>query len=359
MKLTEDIDEFHDGQRIEDLLGDPGDISESRLERLQRFALAYLIAPGRIAWEDWRAKFGIAVVGLFLFMALVWEKMYGQAYHNIAPRLVKPFDSQHKQFIFGIEEFSVGPWTYTGIWQYPLGTDELGRPILMRIVNAAPLMLELLIAGAIVSVGIAIFMGVVAGYKGGFVDELLMGITDVVLTIPGLPLIVLLAAIFEPSDPFLLGMLLAIDNWPGLARSLRSQVLTIRTESYVEASRSMGVATGTIVGVDIIPQLMPYVLINAAQAGRSVITEAVALYFLGFLPASQGNWGRMMDNAYQYGAISNPEIFYLILWPMLVLTLLSFGLVLLSQGLDQIFNPRLRARHMQEDEDARIDPSNN
>jgi peptide/nickel transport system permease protein len=103
---------------------------------------------------------------------------------------------------------------------------------------------------------------------------------------------------------------------------------------------------------------MPYVLINAAQAGKKVITEAVALYFLGFLPMSQGNWGRMMDRAYQYGAITNLDIFYLILWPMLVLSLLSFGLVLLSQGLDQVFNPRLRARHLQEGNEARLDPSN-
>lgn len=348
MKLTEDLAELDDSRNIEELLGEPDAVEETRFDSYRRLLNAYVVAPLRIALGDWRAVFGISVVGFFLFMALVWEKMYGRAWQNSAPRLVRPFDSTYTHEVFGVS-----------VWQYPLGTNQFGQPVLQRLVNAAPAMMELLLAGAVVSTGLAVFMGVTAGYKGGFVDSLLMGITDVVLTIPGLPLIVLLAAIFQPKDPFVLGMLLAIDNWPGLARALRSQVLTIRDESYVEASRTMGVSDSAILGADVVPQLMPYILINSAQAGKSVITEAVALYFLGFLSSSTGNWGRMMDQAYQYGAVTNPDIFYLLLWPMLVLTILSFGLVLLSQGLDQIFNPRLRARHMQEDEEAaRLDPAN-
>lgn len=203
-------------------------------------------------------------------------------------------------------------------------------------------MVELVIAGSVVSVGVAVLVGTVAGYKGGSVDEVLMGVTDIALTVPGLPLILLLAAVFQPRDPLVLGLILAIDSWPGLARSIRSQILTIRDESYVEASRSMGVSTAGILRRDVLPQITTYVLINAATAGKAVITQAVALYFLNFIQISSANWGQMMDTAYRNGAISNPDRFYLILWPMLALALFSFGLILLSQGMDKIVDPRLR-----------------
>lgn len=341
MKLIERPDEKERRHRVEDLF-DVGstDGKTSRFQRYQhRFKLS-VVAPLQIAWDDWRSRFGFFVVLGFLFMAWVWAPLTPRAFTNSAPRLVQPFDWEYSTMVFGIP-----------FWEYPLGTNDVGQPILQRIVNAAPAMVELIIAGAVVSTGVAIFVGTTAGYKGGWIDDILMGITDIMLTIPGLPLVVLLASVFEPRDPFILGMILAIDNWPGLARSLRSQVLTIRQESYVEASRTMGFSSNSILQSDIVPQLMPYVLINAASAGKVVIIEAVGLYFLGFLPSSAPNWGRMLDRAYQFGAITNPEYFYLALWPMVMLALLSFGLVLLAQGLDKMFNPRLRARYSHTDQD--------
>lgn len=333
------IEEFgsDETQRIEEILDIPEtDVYESttRLDQFRRQVDLMVLAPLRIAWSDWRAKFGFLVVSFFVFMGVVWARYYPQTYYDMAPRFVKPFDSEYTHEVFGLT-----------VWQYPLGTDDVGRPILQRIVNAAPAMLELIVAGAVISVGVAVVIGTAAGYKGGTVDDLLMAVTDVILTIPGLPFVVLIASVIKPEDPFVLGMILAIDNWPGLARALRSQVLTLRQEAYVEASRSMGISVGSILAVDIVPQLMPYILVNAANAGKRVIIEATALYFLGFLESTSPNWGKMMDRAYGVGAITNPDLFYQMLYPMLVLALLSFGLVLLAQGLDQVFNPRLRARH--------------
>ncbi|MCT9098022.1 ABC transporter permease [Haloarchaeobius sp. HME9146] len=349
MKLTETpTDAEDDRPNVEALVGGiEAKGAGNSVSVYQQKVEANLVAPLRIAWYDWRAKLGLSIVAFFVFMATIWEPMYDEAYLNYAPSFIKPFDSEYRHYIFGIEQFTIPVigWTYTGIWQYPLGTNEVGQPILMRIVNAAPAMAELVLAGGVVSIGVAVIVGTTAGYKGGRIDDVLMGATDVMMTIPGLPLVLLLAAVFQPSDPFVLGMILAIDNWPGLARSLRSQVLTIRNESYVESSRTMGVSTGGILFKDVIPQLMPYILISAAAAGKRVITEAVGLYFLGFLPQGAPNWGKMMNDAYEMGAITSFDTFYIILWPMLVLAMLSFGLVMLAQGLDKIFNPRLRARH--------------
>ena len=354
VKLVESPAEADDRPIVEDLLGDIEETDGSRFEQYKRTFDLFVLAPARIAWNDWRARFGFSVVLFFVFMAAIWAPMYPPSYRGSAPKLIRPFDWSYTQEVFGIT-----------VWQYPLGTNQVGQPILQRIVNASPAMAEFVLAGSVISIGLAVIIGATAGYKGGFIDDLLMGLTDIVLTIPGLPLVVLLASIFTPKDPFLIGMILAIDNWPGLARSLRSQILTLRQESYVEASRAMGVSTSGILSKDIVPQLMPYILVNAATAGKAVITEAVALYFLGFLPVSAANWGKMMDAAYQYGAVTNLDLFYMILWPMLMLALLSFGLVLLAQGLDQVFNPRLRARHAQraghsggEDGEQALDPRN-
>ena len=335
VKLTESLSDWDDHIPFEELFEGIEETSGlSRTDRYRKIVDSSLLVPMHIAWNDWRARFGISVLLFYLLMAIVWAPMYDRSYMNAAPKLVRPFDWSYTQKVFGVT-----------VWEYPLGTDQFGRPVLQRIVNATPNMIEFIIAGSVVSIGLAVIIGVTAGYKGGTVDDVLMGLTDIFLTIPGLPLVLLIAAVLQPRDPFIIGMILAIDNWPGLARALRSQVLTIREASYVEASRTMGISLGSILGVEIIPQLMPYILVNAANAGKVVIMEAVGLYFLGFLDSGAANWGRMLNRAYEAGAITDLSLLYLIIAPGIALSLLTFGLILLAQGLDQIFNPRLRARH--------------
>lgn len=200
MRLIEESTGVDEGPRVEELVGDIGEFADGgRFRSYKRGFKAFVVAPARIAWSDWRARFGIITMAFFVFMATVWADMYPPSYRSTAPRLIKPFDWSHTHEILGIT-----------IWQYPLGTNNFGQPILQRIVNASPAMAKFVLAGSVVSIGLAIIIGTTAGYKGGFVDDVLMAITDVVLTIPGLPLIVLLAAIFEPKDPFIIGMILAL-----------------------------------------------------------------------------------------------------------------------------------------------------
>ena len=109
----------------------------------------------------------------------------------------------------------------------------------------------------------------------------------------------------------------------------------------------MGRNSGEILWDDVMPQLMPYITIQSAGAARGVIFQSVGLYFIGVLPQGGLNWGVMMNDAYNIGsAVSNPSLSgHWLYAPMFVLLLMSMGLILLSQGLDRIFNPRLRARH--------------
>jgi peptide/nickel transport system permease protein len=301
------------------------DVASTRRERLFRSLDRYVYAPVAVAYSDWRTRLGVILIAGFILLGTVGVHFIDPAGLNEVERYMDPFQSLDA----------------------PLGADRLGQPIHSQIVHATPAMLQMALAGVLFSVVVALSIGVVAGYKGGVVDSLLMTVTDILMVIPGLPLIVVIAAIWQPEHPFVVGAILAIDAWPGLARMLRSQVLTIRERSYIESHRAMGRNTSSIVLSDIAPQLMPFVLINAAEAARRVIFASVALYFLGFLPFSSQNWGVIMNLAYKHGAaLSNPELAgHWLYGPMAAVMLFSFGLILLSQGMDRVFNPRLRARH--------------
>lgn len=341
-----------------DLFEIPAEIREQttpRGKRIYRRLDTWVLAPIRVAMADWRMPIGSLIVVFFALLGTVGVQFIPKPSLNEAPPYTGAFSGGLSAItneggwidFVQISLFGTGiqiPWFEL---YYPLGTGRLGQSIGKQIVHGTPAMLKMALAGAIFATGVALVIGTVAGYKGGKIDTVLMTISDIVMTIPALPLIVLLAAIYQPTDPFVIGVLLAIDNWPGLARALRSQVLTIRTESYVEAGRAMGISSSSILKRDIVPQLMPYTLINAATAARGVIFESVALYFLGLLPFGEAfNWGVMMNRAYQAGALSNIDrAGHWLFAPMITLTLFSFGLIILSQGLDRVFNPQLRARH--------------
>lgn len=297
----------------------------STRERMYRRFDIYVLAPFRVAWSDWRAKIGIAIITFFILMGTVGTRLVEAPRYNDVERNVTWFDD----------------------WSVPLGSDNNGQPLFELLIHTTPPILEMALAGVIFSVVLAIIIGVVAGYKGGTVDYVLMTITDIVMVIPGLPLIIVLVAIWRPQNAFVIGAILAIDSWPSLARMLRSQVLTIRNEEYVEASRAMGVSTRSIVQKDITPQLMPYIMINASNAAQTVIFVAVGLYFLGFLEGGAAyNWGVMMNEAYQAGALSNFGLYgHWLVLPMILICLFSMGLILFSQGMDRVFNTKIRARH--------------
>jgi peptide/nickel transport system permease protein len=308
--------------------GTPFDtVSETRFTRSDRYRRLfdlYFYAPAKIVWSDWRARFGVSILLMYLFMGLVGTRLVTEPSPMQGPVLLSPFVN----------------------WQYPLGTTQQGQSLFSLLVHSTPPMLKMMSTGAVVSVVIASVVGIVSGYKGGYVDTVLMTITDIMLTLPGLPLTIVIAAIVEPNNPYLIGFILTIHSWSGLARALRSQVLTLREESYVEASRIMGVSTRNIVTRDLVPNLAPYIGVNFMGSARGVIFGSVALYFLGILPFSNLNWGVVLNRAYNGGALYGFGTAHWLLAPLVTITLMALGLVLLSQGMDRLFNPRVRARHV-------------
>lgn len=300
----------------------------SPAERAQRSVDAYITTPLRIAWSDWRTRIGGIGVIFYVLMGTVgvWVtgNFFGGPALNQGQRYLQPFMDM----------------------AFPLGTNANGEGLLRKLIFATPAMLKFALAGLTVAVGVAILVGMISGYKGGVVDTVLMTITDVFFVLPGLPLIIVLSAIFTPKDPFIIGVLLSIGVWPMLARELRSQVIALRQEDYIESSRAMGLSTPTIVGQELMPKLAPYVLVRGSESAVAIIRNSVALYFLGILPfGTVPNWGVMMNWAYSQGqALSDPSHAYWLVVPLVALAGMGFSFILLAQGLDRVFNPRLRAR---------------
>jgi len=313
--------------------------SLSRGERWRQFADEFVFAPARIVWTDRRARIAVSIIAVYLLMgAVAWVSSSNWWLLAEVTLVAEPISNQGPRLVGAFRTL-----------EHPLGTTSSGEDLLSLTVHATPFMLKMLSAGAVFSVSIATVIGTLSGYKGGTVDKVLMTITDVMMTIPGLPLIIVLAGALSGSlsgSPYVIGILLSINAWAGLARALRSQVLTLRNAEYVEASRVMGIGTPSIISRDIVPNLMPYITMNFVKQARAVIFGSVALYFLGILPYNSVNWGVMMNNANtRAGAVSSPAAFHWLLIPALAIILLSLGLTLFAQSADRLFNPRVRARH--------------
>ena len=171
-------------------------------------------------------------------------------------------------------------------------------------------------------------------------------LTDVVLNIPSLPLYIVLATYIRATDPLSMALILSITGWAGLARSVRSQVLSLKTAPFVEAAKVLGLPTWYIVLREITPNMMSYITINYIWSTADAIYAMVGLFFLGVIPFVTVNWGVMLFMAYRFvGAIYSLNTIHFVLAPILAIVGLQLGLILFSYAMDEIFNPRIRTEY--------------
>jgi len=233
-----------------------------------------------------------------------------------------------------------------------LGTDELGRDVFSQFVYGAQVSLAVGLFAAIIAVLIGTVVGLVAGYKGGYVDEILMRINDFLLILPFLPLILVVLEIVSISGigksvntEFLILLFIGLLGWNGIARIIRSQVLTVKQRQFVEASRALGAKDRHIIWKHVLPNVMGLVYANTAITVPSAILTEAALTFLGFGDPSTISWGTMLSHA-QVAFTSSLHSF--VWWwffpPGIAIALLSMSFVFVGFSLDSILNPRLRKR---------------
>lgn len=223
-----------------------------------------------------------------------------------------------------------------------LGTDRLGKDILAVMAEGTPKTIRIgLIAGAI-GVAIGTLLAFFSGYYGGWFDLLVRSVVDILRTVPAL-LVLIVIAISVPGDLSvnMMALIVAALAWLGPTRVLRSQVLVIKQQSYVELARFTGMGGPEIILKEMMPNLMPYIVSTFVLAVSSGILASIGLEALGLGPFEANTLGMTIYWNIWYGSLLNGWWWW---WapPIIVIVLLFVGLFLISQGLDEWANPRLR-----------------
>jgi peptide/nickel transport system permease protein len=220
---------------------------------------------------------------------------------------------------------------------YLLGTDANGRDVLVRAAYGGRISLAVAGLASITSLCIGGLVGAVSGYFGGFVDSVLMRVVDVLLCIPGLPLLILVFTVYRPS-PYGLALFIALLGWAGAARLIRGEVLSLRARDYVEAARVIGASNGRIIGRHIMPNVIPLILVSLSLALPGLILTEAALSYLGFgVQIPTPSWGNMLENARDYFTRSWTNVFI----PGLFIYLTVLAISLVGNGLRDALDPRL------------------
>ncbi|WAF83287.1 ABC transporter permease [Metapseudomonas otitidis] len=262
------------------------------------FAAVFLLALG-----------GLAVAAPWLYPATPWAM--------VAPPLQPPFASP----------------------QWPLGTDMLGRDPLAGLVFGARVSLGIGVLTTLATLFLGILIGALAGYFGGWLDALLMRLTDVFQVVPGLFLAVILVAILEPSL-FSLVLAITLAAWPPVARIVRSEFLRLRQQDFVLAALTSGVRPLAIVFVEILPNALPPVLSLVGLVMAAAILGESALSFLGLGDPQAMSWGAMIDAARNLAR----QAWWLSLWPGLAILATVLAVHRVGEGVRVAFNVRQQVR---------------
>jgi peptide/nickel transport system permease protein len=188
------------------------------------------------------------------------------------------------------------PVGFGGTWSHPLGTDDLGRDILSRMIDGARVALAVSLAVVVIAGIIGLAVALIAGYIGGRLDAFLMRTTDATLAFPVLLFAIVVVGVFGPSTTLVV-IILAVAGWPSYARVLRSEVIRVKTMDFVTMARTMGGSSRWVVMKHILPNIIPTLLVLVSlQLGFAIIAEG-SLSFLGLgVPAPAASWGGMLSD---------------------------------------------------------------
>lgn len=230
-------------------------------------------------------------------------------------------------------------------FQYPLGTDGMGKDILTLLVMGTPRTLEIgLLAGGIGTL-IGVLLGFTAGYYGGFVDNIIRSAADVMLTLPLLAMLVVIATFIRVMSIETIGFIVAIFSWPWPTRTIRSQALSLRERRFVQLAKLSGLNDFEIIFKELLPNLLPYIAAGFVSSTSAGMLAAIGLEMLGLGPQHIPTLGMTL-----YWALFHTAVMRGLWWwwvpPMIILIITFVGLFLISMGLDEIANPRLRRRPM-------------
>ncbi|MCB8952376.1 MAG: ABC transporter permease [Ardenticatenales bacterium] len=287
------------------------------------------------------ATASLVVILLMLLTVVVGPMVMGsRTYYNYAQKQDMPYTRDTQDLLNRNAAPSV---------EHPLGTDELGRDVLMRLLLAGQLSLFIAFTVTIFQETIGIFIGAVSGYFGGLVDNLIQRLVEFIIILPGLPLLLTLSALLRNvSIPFLkpewgqavvIVLILVTLGWTGSCRLARAMVLSLRNQEFTEASKALGLSDLRIIVRHMLPNALPPIIVSATLGFGGVIIYESALSFLGFgIQQPVATWGNMLQDVQKDMFTAPWKAFY----PGFAIFITSLAFNYFGDGLRDALDPRLK-----------------
>ena len=240
--------------------------------------------------------------------------------------------------------FPDDPWTMVAkplLWPgqdatVPLGSDLLGRNILAGIFYGARVSLWIGVTATVAAIGAGLVVGALAGYYGGLIDVLLMRVTEVFQTVPPVIFTIVLVTIMRPSITTIV-VAIALVSWPAVARLVRGEFIALRAREFVQAARAIGMSDARIIMTQMLPNVLPPIVVYASIMVASAILTESALSFLGLGDPNVMSWGLMIGAGREMLRTS----WYITAIPGAAILLTVLALNLIGDGLNDALNPRL------------------
>jgi peptide/nickel transport system permease protein len=229
--------------------------------------------------------------------------------------------------------------------EHLLGTNATGQDLLAQLAHASRGSLFIGVLVGAMSLSLSAFFGILGAYVGGLLDEIFALFTNVMLIIPGLPLMIVIASYLQKRNLFLVAFVLAITSWAAGARVLSAQTLSLRNRDYVLAARVSGEKTWRIISVEILPNLLPVMSSGFVFSIIFAILGEAGLAFIGIGASDSLTWGTMLAGA-QNGQALLFRAWWWFVPPGLCIALLGSGLALINFSIDEVINPRLRVHRL-------------
>lgn len=245
------------------------------------------------------------------------------------------------------QHIGADPMKYTpNHWAQPnathlLGTDMYGRDVAAMTLQGLATSLKIGAIAGVLSTAIAIVIAFLAAYRGGFLDALLSTVTDFFLVIPTLPLLIAYSTFAKHVGLLQIGVILAIFSWPGAARTIRTQVLSLRTRSYVDLAKVTKFNTFEVIFTELAPNMLGYLALGLAYAAVAAMFALIGLEVIGLGPSNVIDLGFILSLATSNGALTIGA-WGIFVAPIGIATLVFFALTLINVGLEETYNPRLR-----------------
>ena len=281
-------------------------------------------------WLNWKFLAGTSIFGVLFFLIFLGYQLWDtdMALSARAPLNLPPLGFTNWRGEEGVPE-------------HPLGTENSGRDMLALWIVGTPRTIFVGVIAASVGMLAGIVLGFLAGFLGGTVDDIVRLATDIAITIPSLLVLIVIQAVLGRVDLLTMALLISLFAWATPTRYIRAQVLTMRESGYVQMARLSGVPVRNIMFKEIMPNLLPYLSASYIGNMQGAIISAVGLEVLGFGPQRIPSLGVAIFFSIEAGALFRNMWWW---WgiPTVTLVIVFIALLLISLGLDEVANPRLR-----------------